>query len=119
MDISSEDKIKLESSFVATERGNRIEISREGVWTTYDDESSFVKVLLKVVEERDNGYVLEAAIVSNPKDKEYFLYTLQDEIFQMKFLDSNLSIIKEVPTAYWKLSNDTAEQVSGGSRGDQ
>ena len=114
MPLKEEDKLKLQSSFIGMIRGETRQVDSAGRITSssYPDE---LIIRLHVVEEREDGLILQTSNSMNPDATQFTLNTISGGVWRARLLDDSLQVMAGMPDDFWARNiQKPAEQDGAG-----
>jgi hypothetical protein len=78
----------------------RINVTKEGIWT-FEGMPAHVKLQLRILDKKEDGYILETTNTLNPKPKQYTFNRIENGKWIVTMLNEDLTTMKGVPDDRW------------------
>ena len=102
MEISDEEKLKLQSSYIGIVRGETRSVSSTGVVSGPSFPEGVVEIRIQVERVTEDGVIMKGTNSLNKELIEYSLDSVVEGVWRSQMLDSSMSPVKGLPDNFWK-----------------
>ena len=101
MEISDEEKLKLQSSYIGIVRGERRSVNSTGLVSGPSFPDGVVEIRIQVERVTEDGVIMKGTNSLNKDSIEYSLDSVVEGVWRSQMLDSSMNPVKDLPDNFW------------------